>query len=127
MAKHGQATNEGIVNSVKSYYPDADLSILNRAYELAAHAHRAQISASGAPYIIHPLDVAQTLADLKLDIHSIVAGLLHDTVEDTDVTLDDIRDKFGDDITELVDGVTKLSKITFKTSEEKQAENFRKM
>src|SRR6185437_14822775 len=86
-----------------------------------------QTRSSGEPYMIHPAGVAQVLADLHLDIPSIVTGLLHDTVEDTHATLGQIEGEFGKDIAELVDGVTKLSQITFKTSEEKQAENFRKM
>src|SRR6185437_13319807 len=81
----------------------------------------------GEPYMIHPAAVAQNLADLKLDLPSIITGLLHDTVEDTHATLEQIQKEFGPDIAELVDGVTKLSQMTFKTSEEKQAENFRKM
>ncbi|MCM2324181.1 MAG: HD domain-containing protein, partial [Oligoflexia bacterium] len=114
-------------NTVHSYYPDAKLEPIRRAYTFAEEAHRGQLRSSGEPYMIHPTEVAQTLAELRLDISSIATGLLHDTVEDTHATLEQIEKEFGKDIGELVDGVTKLSQITFKTSEEKQAENFRKM
>ena len=127
MAKHAEATIDTICNSIQSYYPDAKLEIVRKAHDYASHAHRNQKRSSGDPYIIHPTEVAHTLADLKLDIPSIITGLLHDTVEDTDATLEEIEKIFGKDVAELVDGVTKLNKITFKTSEEKQAENFRKM
>ena len=125
--KAAQSTVESICNKIATYYPEAKLDIVRKAYEFADNAHRGQLRASGDPYIIHPVDVAQTLADLRMDIPSIIAGLLHDTVEDTPATLEQIEKEFGKDIAELVDGVTKLNKITFKTSEEKQAENFRKM
>jgi guanosine-3',5'-bis(diphosphate) 3'-pyrophosphohydrolase len=127
MAKHKQATLETILDTIKSYYPDARLDIVEKAYKFADDAHRGQLRSSGEPYMVHPTDVAQTLADLRLDLPSIVTGLLHDTVEDTHATTEQIEKEFGKDIAELVDGVTKLSKMTFKTSEEKQAENFRKM
>jgi guanosine-3',5'-bis(diphosphate) 3'-pyrophosphohydrolase len=125
--KTPHSTVESICSMIQTYYPDAKLDLVRKAHEFADNAHRGQLRSSGDPYIIHPLDVAQTLADLRMDIPSIVAGLLHDTVEDTSATLEQIEKEFGKPIAELVDGVTKLSKITFKTSEEKQAENFRKM
>lgn len=127
MAKTPTATLATICNTIASYYPDAKLDFIKKAYEFAEKAHHGQLRSSGEPYMIHPTDVAQTLANLKLDISSIVTGLLHDTVEDTHATLAQIEQEFGKDIADLVDGVTKLSQITFKTSEEKQAENFRKM
>jgi GTP pyrophosphokinase len=127
MTKRPTATLETICSKVASYYPDANLEPIQQAYRFAAEAHQGQLRSSGEPYMIHPTEVAQTLADLSLDIPSIITGLLHDTVEDTHATLEQIQSKFGTPISELVDGVTKLSKITFKTSEEKQAENFRKM
>jgi GTP diphosphokinase / guanosine-3',5'-bis(diphosphate) 3'-diphosphatase len=127
MAKPRQATVDSICGAIATYYPDANVDIVRKAYAFADEAHRGQTRASGEPYMIHPTDVAQTLADLRLDIPSIVTGLLHDTVEDTHATLPQIEKEFGKDIAELVDGVTKLSQITCKTSEEKQAENFRKM
>ncbi|MDR3607206.1 MAG: bifunctional (p)ppGpp synthetase/guanosine-3',5'-bis(diphosphate) 3'-pyrophosphohydrolase [Oligoflexia bacterium] len=127
MAKPQHATLESICNTIASYYPEAKLDLVKKAYAFADEAHRGQLRSSGEPYMIHPADVAQTLADLRLDLSSIVTGLLHDTVEDTHATLEQIEKEFGKDIAELVDGVTKLSQIAFKTSEEKQAENFRKM
>lgn len=127
MAKHKQATIDSVCDMILTYYPDANLEIVRKAYTFAEEAHRGQLRSSGDPYIIHPTDVAQTLAELRLDLSSIIAGLLHDTVEDTAATLEQVEKEFGKDVAELVDGVTKLSKITFKTSEEKQAENFRKM
>jgi GTP pyrophosphokinase len=127
MAKPKEATLQSICDTIGSYYPDAKLDLVKKAYEFAAHAHQGQQRSSGEPYMIHPTAVAQTLADLRLDLPSIATGLLHDTVEDTHATLPQIEVEFGKDIAELVDGVTKLSQITFKTSEEKQAENFRKM
>lgn len=127
MTKPATATLDSICNKVASYYPEAKFDLLKKAYHFAEEAHRGQLRSSGEPYMIHPTDVAQTLADLHLDLPSIVTGLLHDTVEDTHATLEQIEKEFGKDISELVDGVTKLSQMTFKTSEEKQAENFRKM
>jgi GTP pyrophosphokinase len=116
-----------ITEKVLSYFPKADIDLINRAYVFAAQAHANQTRRSGEPYLDHPLAVADILASLRLDEASIVTGLLHDTVEDTDVTLDDIRERFGDDIARLVDGMTKIAKIRFRSSEHKQAENFRKM
>lgn len=127
MSKVPQATLETICSKVASYYPDSKPDLIQKAYRFAEEAHRGQLRSSGEPYMVHPAGVAQILADLSLDIHSIVTGLLHDTVEDTHATLEEIEKEFGKDVAELVDGVTKLSKMTFKTSEEKQAENFRKM
>ncbi|MDX8396281.1 MAG: RelA/SpoT family protein, partial [Mariprofundaceae bacterium] len=116
-----------ITEKVLSYSPKADIDLINRAYVFAAQAHKDQRRISGDMYITHPLAVANILASLRLDVASIVTGLLHDTVEDTHVTLDDIRDRFGDDIARLVDGVTKIGQIRFDSSEHQQAENFRKM
>jgi len=127
MAKPPVATIETICSKVLSYYPEAKLDLIQKAYHFASKAHQGQLRSSGEPYMVHPTAVAQTLADLHLDIPSVITGLLHDTVEDTHATLEQVDKEFGKDIAELVDGVTKLSQITFKTSEEKQAENFRKM
>lgn len=127
MAKAAVATLETLKSLIQTYYPDAKLELVDKAWHFADQAHRGQLRSSGDPYIVHPTEVAQTLAELKLDLPSIITGLLHDTVEDTGVTLEQITQEFGADVAELVDGVTKLSKITFKTTEEKQAENFRKM
>ncbi|MEK7691941.1 MAG: HD domain-containing protein, partial [Bdellovibrionota bacterium] len=127
MTKSPDATLESICREIASYFPDGNLDVVRKAYAFADRAHSGQLRSSGEPYLVHPVSVAQTLAELKLDIASIVAGILHDTVEDTPATLPEIEKEFGKDIGDLVDGVTKLSKITFRTSEEKQAENFRKM
>ncbi len=116
-----------ITDKVRSHDPRADIDLINRAYVFAAHAHANQKRSSGEPYLSHPLAVANILASLRLDDKSIITGLLHDTVEDTSVTLGDIRLRFGEDVARLVDGVTKIGKIRFPSSEHKQAENFRKM
>jgi GTP diphosphokinase / guanosine-3',5'-bis(diphosphate) 3'-diphosphatase len=116
-----------LVELVKSYDPHADEDALNRAYVFSTKAHGAQLRASGDPYFSHPVAVAGLLAQMKLDTASIVTGLLHDTVEDTVATLDDIDRVFGPDIARLVDGVTKLSRIELQSDQTKQAENFRKL
>jgi len=116
-----------LVERVKAYDPDADEDLINRAYVFSMRAHGTQRRASGDPYFLHPLEVAGILADMKLDTGSIVTGLLHDTVEDTVATLGDIQSQFGPEIGELVDGVTKLSKLEFQDAHAKQAENFRKL
>jgi len=116
-----------ITERVSSYAPKADIDLINRAYVFAAHAHAGQVRISGDPYIIHPLAVAGILASLGMDESTVITGLLHDTVEDTAVTLDDIAQNFGADIARLVDGMTKIGQIHFHSKEEKQAENFRKM
>jgi GTP pyrophosphokinase len=112
---------------VKSYDPNADEDALNRAYVYSMKAHGAQLRASGDPYFSHPIEVAGLLAQMKLDSASIVTGLLHDTVEDTVATLDDIERLFGSEIGRLVDGVTKLSRLELQSDQTKQAENFRKL
>ncbi len=116
-----------ILDRVAAYNPKADLDVISKAYVYSAKVHQGQVRRSGEPYLSHPLEVTAILCDLKLDVASIATGLLHDTVEDTYATLDEIRTMFGDEIAELVDGVTKISKISFSTTEEQQAENFRKM
>jgi GTP diphosphokinase / guanosine-3',5'-bis(diphosphate) 3'-diphosphatase len=116
-----------LVELVKSYDPGADEGVLNRAYVYSMRAHGAQLRASGDPYFSHPVEVAGILARMKLDTASIVTGLLHDTVEDTVATLDDIERLFGPEIARLVDGVTKLSRIELQSDQTKQAENFRKL
>jgi guanosine-3',5'-bis(diphosphate) 3'-pyrophosphohydrolase len=120
-------TIEDLVEKIRTYIPNADLSVVERAYELSEAAHTGQLRRSGEPYIFHPLGVAAILADLKLDLPSIVTGLLHDTVEDTKVTLSEIEAQFGKSVSDLVDGVTKISKISFRNTHEKQGENIRKM
>ena len=116
---------EPIMNACKAHHPGEDMDILNRAYRRAVRQHSAQRRKSGEPYIIHPLAVSQILADLGMGPLVVAAGLLHDTVEDTDYTLDECRAEFGDTVTGLVDGVTKLSKMEYGDSA--QAETIRKM
>lgn len=116
-----------ILDKIKKYAPNADVTPVIKAYELAKSAHAGVFRKSGEPYIIHPIAVANILADLELDMEVIAAGLLHDVVEDTPYTYEDIKELFGKDIADLVDGVTKLGKIKYQTKEESQAENLRKM
>ncbi len=116
-----------LVERVKAYDPGADEDLLNRAYVFAMKAHGAQLRASGDPYFSHPVEVAGILAGLKLDSASIATALLHDVVEDTGCTLDELERLFGGDIARLVDGVTKLSKLELQSSQTEQAENFRKL
>ena len=116
-----------LVEKVKAYHPTADVEVIRRAYDFSAKVHRGQKRLSGEPYLIHPMAVAGIIADLKLDVPSVVGGLLHDTVEDTLTSLDEVKSIFGAEIAKLVDGVTKLSQVNFASHEEKQAENFRKM
>src|ERR1051325_7582227 len=116
-----------ILERVAQYSPDADLDLIKKAYVYSAKVHQGQVRKSGEPYLIHPLEVAGLLAELKLDEASIVAGLLHDTIEDTLATPAEIRELFGDEVLSLVEGVTKLGTFSHGSQEEKQAENFRKM
>ncbi len=116
-----------LLDRVKSYYADADLGLVRKAYEFSAKAHAGQRRRSGEPYLQHPIAVAGVLTSLKTDVTAIVAALLHDTLEDTVATADELEREFGKDVVHLVDGVTKIGKITFRSYEEKQAENFRKM
>jgi GTP pyrophosphokinase len=118
---------EDLEEKVNQYHPSADLDLLRRAYLFSAREHKGQVRQSGEPYLTHPLEVANILAELKLDVAAVSVGLLHDVVEDTLTTVGTIREYFGDDIAELVDGVTKISKIKFSSKEERQAENFRKL
>jgi guanosine-3',5'-bis(diphosphate) 3'-pyrophosphohydrolase len=107
--------------------PNDDLEIIRKAYEFSQRNHAGQLRASGEPYLVHPLEVANVLAEMKMDPTAIVAGLLHDSVEDTSVTIVDIRREFGEQVAHIVEGVTKISKIDFASREERQAENVRKM
>ncbi|MBA2661486.1 MAG: bifunctional (p)ppGpp synthetase/guanosine-3',5'-bis(diphosphate) 3'-pyrophosphohydrolase [Bradymonadaceae bacterium] len=116
-----------IIKKVRGYHPNPDINKLREAFEFANAMHEGQVRKSGEPYMTHPLEVMDIIAGLRLDVSSLVAGLLHDTVEDTDTTVEDLRDMFGEDVAFLVDGVTKLSKFSFNTREEAQAENIRKM
>lgn len=116
-----------LVERVKTYEPGADEDALNRAYVFTVKAHGTQKRASGDPYFSHPVEVAGLLSDKRLDCASIITGLLHDTVEDTDVSVAEIKDRFGDEVASLVDGVTKLSQLELQSDRTKQAENFRKL
>ena len=116
-----------LVDKVQSYYPAADVELIRKAYDFSAKVHQGQKRLSGEPYLIHPMAVAAVIADLKMDVPSVIGGLLHDTVEDTLTTLEELKGIFGREIASLVDGVTKLSRTNFSSREEKQAENFRKM
>lgn len=116
-----------LIRKVLSYNPDADIELLKKAHLFSNEAHGNQRRVEGSPYIEHPLAVASILADMKMDVATIAAGLLHDTIEDTKTTAKEIRDRFGKEIAFLVDSLTKLSRMEFSTKEEAQAENFRKM
>ena len=116
-----------ILDAVAGYNPRADIDLIKKAYVYCAKVHAGQVRKTGEPYLIHPLAVSSILAQLKLDDASICAGLLHDTVEDTLATLEEVQELFGKDIADIVDGVTKLGMVKFNTAEEKLAENFRKM
>ncbi|MCF8058632.1 MAG: bifunctional (p)ppGpp synthetase/guanosine-3',5'-bis(diphosphate) 3'-pyrophosphohydrolase [Bacteriovoracaceae bacterium] len=120
-------TIDDVIRRVESYYPDADFDLMRRAYALAERAHTGQKRSSGEEYIIHPLNVAATLVKLRMDADSIMAGFLHDTIEDCDVKPEEIEDEVNPAVAQLVVGLTKISKINFKSKEEGQAENFRKM
>lgn len=120
-------TIDDLIEKIKTYNPNVDEVEIISAYELAKVNHQGQKRNSGEDYIIHPLHVAMILADMNMDSATIIAGLLHDTIEDTSVTYEDIEKKFGKEIAELVDGVTKLKKLNYKSKAEKQAENIRKM
>ena len=118
---------EDLVEKVRATSPDTDIELLRRAYVFSALEHKGQVRHSGEPYLVHPLEVANILADMRLDVVAIAAGLLHDVVEDTLTTIDRIEEMFGPDVAHVVEGVTKLGAIPFSSSEERQAENFRKM
>jgi GTP pyrophosphokinase len=118
---------EHIRKSIATYNPQADLDLVGKAYDFASRAHEGQTRRSGDPYVTHPLSVAFIITQLKLDVPSVCAGLLHDAVEDTSVTVEELTREFGSEIAFLVDGVTKLGQLPFSTREERQAENFRKM
>jgi len=118
---------EKLVNKIEQYTPDMDLKLVIKAYNYAQQAHQGQKRISGDPYINHPVHVAMILAELELDLTTIVAGLLHDVIEDTPFSLKDIEKEFGGEIAQLVDGVTKLGKLEYKSKEEEQAGNLRKM
>ena len=118
---------EDILDKVETYKPGFDEELLQKAYIFSARAHRGQVRSSGEPYLIHPLNVAYILADMRLDETSIAVGLLHDVLEDTLTTKETLQQLFGDDVADLVDGVTKISRYAYVSKEEQQAETFRKM
>ncbi len=118
---------ENLLEKVRRYSPEADLELLRRAYVFSALEHKGQVRHSGEPYLVHPLEVADVLADMKLDVVAVSAGLLHDVVEDTLTTPERINELFGPDIAHIVEGVTKIGAIQFSSSEERQVENYRKM
>jgi GTP diphosphokinase / guanosine-3',5'-bis(diphosphate) 3'-diphosphatase len=127
MANEQILSAEQVVERTKAYLQPEDAEFIYKAYKFAEHAHREQFRKSGEPYIIHPIQVAGILADLEMDPSTVAAGFLHDVVEDTEITLQDIEEHFSEEVAMLVDGVTKLGKIKYKSQEEQQAENHRKM
>lgn len=120
-------TCDKLLSVVRGYAPDADLESIRRAFDVAQKAHEGQLRDNGDPYITHPLAVAMILAGFRLDVSSVITALLHDTVEDTGVTQEQLRAEFGDTVSELVDGVTKLTRLELQSDRTKQAENFRKL
>ena len=127
MAKIVNLTGDEVVALTQKYMNDSDVAYVKKALDYATEAHITQVRKSGEPYIIHPIQVAGILADLQLDAVTVACGFLHDVVEDTDRTLDDIEENFGKDARDIVDGVTKLGKVEYKSHEEQLAENHRKM
>lgn len=127
MSSDRTITIDECMEKVSRYLNEEHVALVRQAYEFAEKAHHNQIRKSGEPYIIHPIQVAGILADLRMDPATIAAGFLHDVVEDTDITLEEIKEEFGEEIAMLVDGVTKLGKIKYKSHQEQQAENHRKM
>src|SRR5262244_2518628 len=118
---------ETIIEKLRKNHPDADEELLRRAYLFSARQHRGQTRQSGEPYLVHPLEVANILADLNLDPTCVATGLLHDIVEDTGTSAEEIEEYFGPEIAHLVDGLTKISKLDHASTEERQALNMRKM
>lgn len=127
MAKIVNLTGEEVVALTAQYMSESDVAIVQKALDYATKAHISQVRQSGEPYIIHPIQVAGILADLHLDVVTVACGFLHDVVEDTEITLDEIEAEFGKDVRDIVDGVTKLGKVEYKSHEEQLAENHRKM
>jgi len=116
-----------LLRKIRAYRPNDDLALVKKAYDFSLEHHTGQTRASGEPYLVHPLEVALVLAEMRLDTTAIVAGLLHDSVEDTQVTVDEIKAEFGEQVAHIVEGVTKISKLEFASREEAQAESVRKM
>ena len=121
MAKIVNLTGDEVVALTQKYMNDSDVAYVKKALDYATEAHITQVRKSGEPYIIHPIQVAGILADLQLDAVTVACGFLHDVVEDTDRTLDDIEENFGKDARDIVDGVTKLGKVEYKSHEEQLA------
>ena len=122
-----EVTVDGFFEMIKKYLDEKQVAFVHKAYDVAAKAHANQRRKSGEPYIIHPLGVATILADLHMDETTLAAAFLHDVVEDTDVTLQQLTEMFGVKVADLVDGVTKLGKIEYISKEDQQIENYRKM
>ena len=123
-----EGTNlDTLLEQIRKYNKSGDLSLVEKAYHYAEEKHEGQSRKSGEPYVTHPIQVAMILAEMELDVQSIVAALLHDVVEDTETTREDIVKEFGETVALLVDGVTKLGKIPYTSKEEQQVENLRKM
>src|SRR5262247_2143371 len=118
---------EEILDRVEKYHPGDNLDLIRRAYIFSAVEHKGQVRASGEPYLVHPLEVASILAEMRMDPTCVAVGLLHDVLEDTLTEPQRLQEYFGPDVLHIVEGVTKISKIPFSTSEERQAENYRKM
>ncbi|MDP2798819.1 MAG: HD domain-containing protein, partial [Deltaproteobacteria bacterium] len=116
-----------ILEQVQAYLPEADFSPIEKAYIFSARVHEGQVRLSGEPYLSHPLEVAYILTQMRLDVVTVACGLLHDTVEDTLTTLEEIKELFGEDIARVVDGVTKISRMPLSSRIEEQAGNVRKM
>jgi len=125
--RHYRDIFDELITKTKLYHPSDDFSLIEKAYEIALEAHGSQFRKSGEPYIIHPLSVSVILAELEMDRETIIAGILHDIIEDTNYSYDDIKNMFSEEIANLVDGVTKLEKLEYSTFEDEQAENYRKM
>ena len=119
--------NNDLIKQIKSYNKFLNIETLNKAYNFALEAHQNQKREEGVPYIIHPVAVAKILTDLKLDSATITTGLLHDTIEDTKVTYESVKKEFGEEVANLVEGVTKISELEIKASTDSKAENFRKL
>ena len=127
MSQTKELTHEDVKNMVAKYMNEEHVALVERAYHFAAVAHQGQVRKSGEPYIIHPIQVAGILAELKMDPETVCAGYMHDLVEDTGATLDDIKELFGPTIAMIVDGDTKISKIHYKSNKEQMAETHRKL
>jgi len=124
--KHKKLLKE-IIRKVKRYSPNCNIDMLAAAGDFCVEAHQDQLRRSGEPYYLHCLEVANILADLKMDSTTITGGLLHDVVEDTGISIEEVKERFGPEVALLVDGVTKISELRFDSLEQRQAENFRKM